>query len=108
MLNFDRGNRGAVMGWFRKRDAAADSGASGARPQAVEHPESARMDATRAWLDVPYAEKDVAKALGARWDPGARRWYAPPSAVDGLARWAALPDIPELLPGEDRSFGTGL
>lgn len=25
-----------------------------------------------------------------------------------LARWAALPDIPDLLPGEDRSFGSGL
>jgi hypothetical protein len=38
----------------------------------------------RAWLDVPYAEKDQAKALGARWDPTARRWYAPPSAAPGL------------------------
>jgi hypothetical protein len=25
-----------------------------------------------------------------------------------LARWAALPDIPDLLPGEDRSLGSGL
>jgi hypothetical protein len=62
----------------------------------------------RAWLDVPYAEKDQAKALGARWDPTARRWYAPPSAAPGLQRWAAQPAIPDLLPGEDRSYGTGL
>lgn len=25
--------------------------------------------ADRIWLDVPYAEKDQAKAAGARWDP---------------------------------------
>lgn len=31
----------------------------------------------RVWLAVPYAEKDAAKAAGARWDPQARRWYAP-------------------------------
>lgn len=60
------------------------------------------------WLDVPYREKDEAKALGARWDPGAKRWYAPPAAKAALQRWAALPEIGELLPGEDRSFGSGL
>jgi hypothetical protein len=46
-----------------------------------------------------------------------RRWqsravapgqYAPTPAVTGLARWAALPDVPDLPPGEDRSFGSGL
>lgn len=26
-------------------------------------------------LKVSYAEKDKAKALGARWDPGRRVWY---------------------------------
>src|SRR5215210_6234605 len=35
----------------------------------------------RLWLDVPYAEKDTAKAAGARWDPDARRWYALRSMV---------------------------
>lgn len=29
------------------------------------------------YLDVPFHQKDVAKALGARWDPAARKWYAP-------------------------------
>lgn len=62
----------------------------------------------RTWLDVPYAEKDEAKALGARWDPDARRWYAPRPDTAGLDRWVALPDIAELLPGEDRSLGQGL
>jgi hypothetical protein len=59
----------------------------------------------RVWLDVPFDEKDLAKPAGARWDPQARRWYAPRAGMDGLRRWAPLP---LLLPGEDRSFGSGL
>lgn len=35
------------------------------------------MAATRIWLDVPYSQKDQAKALGARWGPDVKRWYAP-------------------------------
>ena len=62
----------------------------------------------RIWLDVPYVEKDLAKAGGAKWDPSAKRWYAPRVEMAGLSRWVALPDIPEILPGEDRSLGHGL
>lgn len=29
----------------------------------------------RIYIDVPYAQKDEAKLLGARWDVEARRWY---------------------------------
>jgi hypothetical protein len=66
------------------------------------------MAGNKVWLDVPFGEKDEAKALGARWDPGARRWYAPRPGIAGLERWTALADVPDLLPGEDRSFGAGL
>ncbi|WP_218604075.1 DUF5710 domain-containing protein [Pseudonocardia abyssalis] len=62
----------------------------------------------RTYLDVPFTEKDAAKALGARWDPAARRWYDPSPPTAGLAPWAALSPVPDLLPGEDRSFGAGL
>lgn len=62
----------------------------------------------RVWLDVPFSQKDAAKAAGARWDPNARRWFAPREGMAGLQRWAALPDVPDLLPGEDRAFGQGL
>jgi hypothetical protein len=62
----------------------------------------------RTWLDVPYAEKEEAKAQGARWDPAARRWYAPRPGMTALDRWQALPDVPDLLPGEDRNLGSGL
>ncbi|MEU8828915.1 DUF5710 domain-containing protein [Streptomyces sp. NPDC048636] len=66
------------------------------------------MKMARLWLDVPFAEKDEAKAQGARWDPAARRWFAPRPGMPGLQRWETLPDIPALLPGEDRTFGSGL
>ena len=57
---------------------------------------------------MPFGEKDEAKAAGARWDPNGRRWYAPRPGIARLERWTALPDVPDLLPGEDRSFGAGL
>lgn len=31
----------------------------------------------KTYLDVPFAQKDEAKALGARWDREARKWYVP-------------------------------
>jgi hypothetical protein len=34
------------------------------------------------WLDVSYALKDDAKALGARWAPDAGKWFAPSHLVD--------------------------
>ena len=71
-----------------------------------------KLPATRSaghvYLDVPYAEKNAAKALGARWDPAVKRWVAPRPPTAGLERWAARPPVPELLPGEDRAFGAGL
>ncbi|WP_423464241.1 DUF5710 domain-containing protein [Promicromonospora sp. MS192] len=62
----------------------------------------------RIWLDVPFAEKDEAKELGARWSPDAKRWFAPRPGMTRLERWAALPDVPDLLPGENRTLGSGL
>lgn len=66
------------------------------------------MVGERIWLDVPYAEKDRAKKAGARWDPVAKRWYAPRPSMTALEPWAAAPDVPDLLPGEDRTLGSGL
>jgi hypothetical protein len=63
---------------------------------------------TRIWLDVPFSEKDEARWAGARWDPTARRWYAPREGMEELARWSAAPDLPDVLPGEDRGLGEGL
>lgn len=62
----------------------------------------------RIWLDVPFGEKDQAKAAGARWDSGARSWYAPREGMIDLEPWAAQEPLPDLLPGEDRTLGPGL
>lgn len=41
-------------------------------------------------LNVPYAEKDEAKALGARWNPTRRSWYVPDGVAQApFARWAS-------------------
>ena len=40
------------------------------------------------WLDVPYAEKEDARAFGAQWDAAERKWYAKPGTdLSGLRRW---------------------
>ncbi len=40
------------------------------------------------YLAVPYAQKDAAKALGARWDKTAKSWYAPQGLeLDPFAKW---------------------
>ena len=41
-------------------------------------------------LKVPYAEKDEAKALGARWNPTRKCWYVPEGKdAAPFARWVA-------------------
>lgn len=61
--------------------------------------------AARTWLDVPYINKDLAKRLGAAWDPAARSWYAPVPDLPALRQWHRLPEV---LAGEDRTYGQGL
>jgi hypothetical protein len=95
----ERTRRGALVGW-RPRLSPGDTIAQRAKG-------STPVAEARTWLDVPFSEKGEAKALGARWDPSARRWYTP-RLSEPLKRWVALPEIAELLPGEDRSFGAGL
>lgn len=42
------------------------------------------------FLNVPYAEKDEARALGARWNPTRKRWYVPDGVdVAPFAKWHA-------------------
>lgn len=39
-------------------------------------------------LNVPFAEKDEAKRLGAKWDAAQRKWYVPQGVdVAGFSRW---------------------
>ncbi|GGE97709.1 DUF5710 domain-containing protein [Sphingomonas prati] len=49
--------------------------------------------ADRQYLSVPYAERDEAKAAGARWDKTAKQWYVGPKADAEamVARWRQRP-----------------
>lgn len=43
----------------------------------------------KTWLNVPFTEKDQAKALGAKWDGKQKSWYAPAgSEIEPLNKWA--------------------
>jgi hypothetical protein len=47
-----------------------------------------RPNAGKTFLKVPYAEKDAAKSLGARWDAGKRKWYVPAGIDSALfSKW---------------------
>lgn len=42
------------------------------------------------FLNVPFAEKDEAKRLGARWDATRRKWYVPHGVdAEPFSRWTA-------------------
>ncbi len=46
----------------------------------------------KTWLYVPRKEKDLAKAVGARWDKEAQLWYAPQGTdMSRLERWSRPP-----------------
>ena len=62
----------------------------------------------RIWLEVSYDEQNTAKAAGARWDRTLRAWYAPRPGMTELQRWVGRAPLPDVLDGEDRSFGDGL
>jgi phage/plasmid primase-like uncharacterized protein len=55
----------------------------------------------RDYLKVPFAERDGAKAAGARWDSTAKSWYVGPDAdLEALAKWRTEPAAPQ-----DRNLG---
>jgi hypothetical protein len=46
------------------------------------------MANSKTYLNVPFAQKDAAKALGAKWDPANKKWYAPANTDIALfAKW---------------------
>ena len=63
----------------------------------------------RTYLDVPFAEKDEAKAFGARWDRGEQAWYIPPGVEAApFVKWEpgasrALPAPSDSLPATQAS-----
>jgi len=55
------------------------------------------MGTSRVDLHVPFAEKDEAKRLGARWDGGQRTWYVP-EGIDSASfkKWMPEPYSPNI------------
>ena len=47
--------------------------------------------ASRVNLAVPFAQKDEAKRLGAKWDVAKRTWYAPSGEQALVDRWGGPP-----------------
>jgi hypothetical protein len=40
------------------------------------------------YLVTPFADKDVVKALGARWDPNAKKWFVPNGVdINPFEKW---------------------
>ncbi len=69
-------NDAAFAAFARGEDVPGVRQEAGAAPQ-----EAAKGPAPqKIFLDVPYSEKDRAKAAGARWDGKAKLWYAPEGA----------------------------
>lgn len=49
-----------------------------------------KMTDSKTYLNVPFAQKDEAKALGARWDAVQKKWFVPVGKDLALfARWQA-------------------
>ena len=64
-------------------DSPDSWGANGARARLV-----GGHTANRIYLEVPFEEKDEAKALGARWDGTKKHWWChTENYTGGLARW---------------------
>jgi hypothetical protein len=46
------------------------------------------MADSKTYLNVPFAQKDAAKALGARWDAANKKWYVPDNKdITLFAQW---------------------
>ena len=46
------------------------------------------MPSSKTYLNVPYAEKDQAKALGAKWDASIKKWYTPAGVdISQFGKW---------------------
>ena len=60
------------------------------------------------FLNVPYAEKDEARALGARWNPTRKRWYVPKGvAPDAFGKWMPEGGAAEPTDGKPGAGGSG-
>lgn len=76
----------AAIAAFEKGARVSVSDAPSLSSKSAPQPAAAKKDVL--FLVVPFAEKDEAKALGARWDAASRKWYVPTGKDQAaFARW---------------------
>lgn len=65
---------------------------------------------SKIYLDVPYAQKDEAKSLGARWDPSKKKWYVPGNLdISVFKKWnKATSAAPSTIQTDSKKSSTGL
>jgi antirestriction protein ArdC/phage/plasmid primase-like uncharacterized protein len=77
----------------RSQAQAKENNAMETPKQEAAQPQQIAQEKT--WLNVPYKEKNEAKQQGARWDKGAKSWYAPEGTnLAPLSKW--LPENNEI------------
>jgi hypothetical protein len=82
-----------VERWFEVREDGTQVESSApdiqfASPAPKQPAAGNRSGAGKMFLNVPYADKDAAKSLGARWDAGKRKWYVPAGLDQSLfSKW---------------------
>ncbi|WP_420476941.1 DUF5710 domain-containing protein [Noviherbaspirillum sp. ST9] len=73
--------------WLPNDGARSPTAPERPSPKKAARPSSG-MPAGSTLLAVPFAEKDAAKKLGARWNADRRSWYAPPGVdLAPFNRW---------------------
>lgn len=76
------------LAWHFAREEAGSPPSNGSAVPRGNRPTSSPSSSSKVYLNVPFAEKDEAKALGARWDAARKKWYAPQGAEVGrFERW---------------------
>ena len=89
--------QGAALSQEQSPEESAEAGTVLVRAPTLvreDHP-IMQTSTERTYLAVPYAEKDQAKALGAKWDREAKAWFAPAGTdLQPLSAW--LPPRDEL------------
>jgi len=54
---------------------------------AEKRQETIQANKTRLYLNVPFADKEAAKGLGARWDADKKKWYCDSKKSDVFEKW---------------------
>lgn len=86
-LNFEQ-EKALEQGSMNNSKEEAPERRIAATTQEIMHPQAADIATEKVWLTVPYVQKNIAKACGAKWDKESRQWFAPEGAnLEPLSPW---------------------